>query len=290
VVERRELYLANALVSLIWSTLFTLGVALGGVLTSALGPTTAIAIDALTFVASILAVWGLPSLLPSPEPSQEPAQEPAQEPVQEINAKMGLWRAWGVARRDPQLAAALLAKSPAAAINGAGWVALTLMATKSFGDSDGLTLGLFHAARGLGTGLGPFALKRVWPTSANQPTLLGLASIIGLISTPLLPAQLALPAALLCLMGWGMGLGHNYVRSSATIQLHAPSNALGRLTAFDMSCFTFTQSATALLTGYLIDLGWGWRAGVYGTSAVTLLALLKLSQLERAPRRHLESS
>lgn len=267
VVEARELYTANALASLIWSVLFSAGVALGGIISAAFGPTEAIAIDALTFALSALAIWRLPPLPPS-------ARDPQ-------GAEGGLLTAWRIARRDPQLTAALLAKTPAAALSGAGWLAINLLATeRAPGYLDAaLALGLSHALRGAGTGIGPLTLKRLWPTSANGPLLLAIAGLLAFVWAP------TFELSLLALLIWGMGSGHNFVRSTATIQLHAPQATLGRLTAIDFLCLTLTQSTLALLTGALIDRGAPLTAGVYAAAACALAGVVALTRLERQPRR-----
>jgi MFS family permease len=279
VVEPRELYAANALSSLIWSVLFTAGVALGGLLSALLGPTEAIAIDALTFALSALAIWRLPPLPPSAHLSASAPTDAHAERERE-GARGGIWSAWRLARRDPQLTAALLAKTPAAALSGAGWLAINALATArapSYLDA-AVALGLSHAVRGAGTGIGPIALRRLWPTSANAPTLLAVASLLALLWAP--NFELSLAALLL----WGMGSGYNFVRSTATIQLHAPHSALGRLTAFDFLCLTLTQSIMALLTGALMDSGAPLSVGVYVAALSALAGLSALTRLERRPR------
>lgn len=276
VVERRELYAANALNSLIWSVLFTSGVALGGLLSAAASPTAVIALDALTFLLSALAVWRLPPLPPAaPPPGRAAADEGARGA-----AGGGLWAAWGLARRDPRLLAALLAKSPAGAMTGAGWIALNLLAAAHAPTpaDAALAVGAAHAARGLGTGVGPLLLRRLWPTSVSGPTLLALAALLCFLWAP------SRWSALAALVVWGMGSSHNFVRSSATLQLHAPQEALGRLTALDFLFFTTTQSALALLTGLLLDLGAPLSAGVYASMALALMGVALLRRLEGAPR------
>jgi len=281
-VSREELYSANALNSMIWSTLFTLGVALGGALSATLGATTAIGVDALTFLASILAIWSLPALHPAQalygeahadEPKGDQASEaPA---ALELKPDAGLWACWRFARRDAQLAAALLAKCPLGVINSAGWMTLTLMASQTFGDQTGATLGLFHASRAVGTGLGPLLLTRLWPRSAVASTMWAAPVTLCVLWSERLALSMA------CLLLWGMLLGYTWVRSSALVQQRSPHAALGRLSAFDHSASISCQAGSILIIGLIYDLGWGLSTGVYLMATLTLMIGLWLSRLER---------
>ena len=63
-VGREDLRLANALLGLTWSVMFSVGLALGGFATEYLSPGGAIFLDAMTFVAAALVASTLPALKP----------------------------------------------------------------------------------------------------------------------------------------------------------------------------------------------------------------------------------
>lgn len=275
-VSQRELYTANALSALIWSTLFTMGVALGGALTASLGAQTAIGLDALTYLASVGALWGLPSLLPPREgPDHEGRETRSQRAEVTLSSASGLWACWRFARKQPALASALLAKCPLGVVNSAGWMTLTLLASQTFGDRTGVTLGLFHASRAIGTGVGPLLLGPVWPRSSIASTLWAIPVTVTLLYSELLWLSL------LCLLVWGMLLGYTWVRSSAQVQALSPPEVIGRLSAFELSCVTLSQAGSILLVGLVYDLKWGLSAGVYLTMVVALLVGLWLYRLEQ---------
>lgn len=261
-VQPHELHTANALFGLTWSVLFTAGVALGGVLTALLGPGEAILCDAATFVVSALIVAGLPALPPPPD---EDAADPA--------APRDLSRAWRYARSRPRLLAALLAKTPEATASAAGWVVLNLVAGPRLAGSTALGIGVMHALRAIGTGVGPL-LPRTWilreANLATPLSFLGLAAFLA-FDTP----WIFLPA----LVVWGMGAGHNWVASNAELQTHTPGAILGRMTALNLMTLQGAQSALAVLAGLVIDAtgtatsgGWvGLALGVVGWAALMII-------------------
>ena len=64
IVGRDNLRLANALLGLTWSVMFTLGLAIGGFASELLSPSGAILLDALTFLVAVAVAMGLPNLKP----------------------------------------------------------------------------------------------------------------------------------------------------------------------------------------------------------------------------------
>ena len=191
-----------------------------------------------------------------------------------LTSSSGLWACWRFARKQPALASALLAKCPLGVVNSAGWMTLTLMSTQTFGDSTGVTLGLFHASRAIGTGAGPLLLSALWPKSSLASTLWAIPVTVALLHSE------RLWLSLLCLLIWGMLLGYTWVRSSARVQALSPPEVIGRLSAFELSCSTLSQAASILFVGAIYDLGWGLDVGVYLTMAVALCGGLWLYRLE----------
>lgn len=247
VVEPDEIPAANALNGLTWSVFFAGGTALGGFLAAWLGPGEAILLDAFSFLVSAGIVLGLPPLPP---------------PVGEVRPRPGfrdLAAAWTFARPRPRLLAAVLAKTPMALLTSAGWVSLNVMAVTrapTLGVASVATgLGLMHAIRAMGTGVGPLIPRHWLPPVANYAgplAFLGLGAFL-IFESP----WLFMPALFL----WGMGTGHNWVASSATVQLETPGHLLGRMSAFDYMTMSFSQASLAVGAGLLIDLTGGAEAG-----------------------------
>lgn len=288
-VDQDELYTANALSSIVWSTLFAVGVALGGFLSATVGPTLAIGIDSVTFLIALFIIWPLPALPPQKNPAKKnPESTHPIEAVQdldhyesisqtvEMTPQSGLWTCWRFARRDPRLAAALLAKTPLGLINSAGWMTLTLLAALTFNDRSGAILGVFHASRALGTGVGPLVFYRIWPNSAVQ------SSLWASVTTLVLLLSDTLWLSVLALFFFGALLGYTWVRSSALIQVFAPSEVLGRLTAFDFSATITCQTLSILIMGGIYDLGYGLETGLMIVLSITAVLGAWLLKLERS--------
>ena len=293
-VDQKELYTANALSSVVWSTLFAVGVALGGFLAASVGATTAIAIDAFTFIASLLVIWQLPPLLPQATKMANKHSRAQDEVYSEsiestnlskpnqlishqkyidkssfedsgLNAQSGLWACWQFARKDHRLAVSLLAKCPLGLINSAGWMILSLYASLTFKDESGLVLGLFHASRAVGTGVGPLVFQKIWPNSVVKSSVWASLTVIVLLWSD------RLWLSVLSLFFFGALLGYTWVRSSALVQHYAPGAILGRLTAFDYSASIACQATSILCIGAVYDYGWGLDLGIYLMIGLTLL-------------------
>lgn len=245
-VEPEELHAANSLLGLTWSVMFTAGVALGGLIASWFGPGEAILADAGTFLLSALIIARLPAL---PPPADE--SSPVRPGLRDIVV------AWRHARPRPRLFAALMAKTPPSIANAAGWVTLNLLAGPRLAWSTASALGVMHALRAIGTGVGPL-LPRAWiPREANLGTplaFIGLALFL-LFDSP----WVFLPALVL----WGMGSGHNWVTSTAELQARTPGSILGRMSALNMMTLQAGQAGMALLAGWIIDVSASATSGAW---------------------------
>jgi MFS family permease len=270
-VPADDLVDANALDASTWSVMFALGTALGGVVAMA-GPVLALSLDAATFVAAAAILWRLPPL-------------PAAAPVARDR---GSRAEIGAALRDRQLFEAVFAKAPLAAATGAGWVVLNLRAAEmAVGAAAALTLGLLHAARGIGTGVGPLAARRLLGRGTGELALLRPIAWLTFATVPALafaPPTLAPLAALV----WGMGSGCGWVLTAIVVQRRAPDAVVGRLTALDQLAFTFTVAASALAAAFLVDLtGSSIAAAFWGVAAATTLQLV-LTAARRTPAATME--
>jgi MFS family permease len=236
-----------------YGVIFAAGVAVGGVVTAALGPTASLAIDAATFVIAAGLLATLPPLPPGP-----------------ASADGGrLADAWAFARADPAVLQAVLAKLPTSLANGGAWVLLHALAGAEAGAA-ALTLGLFHATRAAGLGLGPL----VW---ARLPRLHGTAAGLHAGAWTCL-AGVALftvvraPAALLAATWlWGLGLGANWVTASTRAQTRTPVHLLGRVAAIDLLGYTLGACVggvgAAVLAAWVRADAAGWFGLAAGAAA-----------------------
>lgn len=255
VVERDELLFAGALDSGTWSVIFALGMAVGGLL-SALGPVLALAIDTLTFVAAAALFHKLPTMAPESAPgdadqSGDSAHEASNIATTFVRDIRVGWRyIWPRA----EIARAVLAKSPLALAGGSAWLVLNAIAAGA-GDAQvtALTLGLLHALRGIGTGLGPLLgaaviardrsrYQRVW----HVLYIVGLVGMTGLALSPSVAAPLWLLAGPAVII-WGAGSGGNWVLSSESMQRLVADRFLGRASSLD--AFTAALAMTVGVVG-----------------------------------------
>lgn len=284
-VTSDELSVANALNSSVWSALFTIGVALGGLVTSILGPSGALAIDALTYILSAACIWSLPALLPEdsigkyaqatlkdPDDPDETAtsgeantlsevSEPEEqselnadshttledESSSEAPSDRGMGGAIAFIRSTPKLWAPIFAKSPIECSHGLGWIALNVIAAGSGPEESSLLLGVYTAVRGLGIGVGPALL------GVNRSvSFVGVQLItLGAVTTFILSDMMWL--SLVALLVWGMSGGVNWVGSTVMLQRHTPPHLLGRVTSLDFLGFMLFQSVATLSAGWIYD-------------------------------------
>ncbi len=267
-VEKQELVTAHALLATSWSVMFTLGMALGGLL-AMVGIGFAIGLDALTFTVVAVIVVGLPALPPATaDDSQEPGSKSKPERVRMTTA---LSTAWRVSGQVHGLREAVFAKAPLAIASGGTWLLLNMDGDKALGVAKvALALGILHSVRGVGTGLGPI-LAEAWLSGRGdrakaQARVLRLCHVVSLLGGALFILADQSPAlALFAMLLWGMGSGGNWVLSTARVQEISPPQVLGRMVALDELAMMSGMCIAVVGAGWLVDegmrlqdAGWLW--------------------------------
>ena len=167
-VGRDNLRLANALLGLTWSVMFTLGLAIGGFASELLSPSGAILLDALTFVLAMAVAVGLPSL--------KPAQGEGGPPRPGLGDLMHAWR-YVTAR--PKLLATVLAKTPPTVANGGAWVTLNLVAGPRMSFTTlAIGIGIMQCVRAIGSGIGPLLPERIMPRNSLVGTMVAFVGVL----------------------------------------------------------------------------------------------------------------
>lgn len=225
-VEVSELVPANRLLGASWAVFFTVGVAVGGVVSGWFGPTTALLIDALTFgVAAVIFSW-LGPLAPSPRDKGVGASLLAD------------------ARAYPHRVRVALAKVPMLFANGATWVILHALVGAGPGAAFGL--GGLHAARGVGNGFGAWALTRL---GERRMVSVGLGSVLAgglVLSVEVDSAELQTGLWIVGCLLWGVGVGATWVGATLWLQKEIPDAILGRYTALDVGVGSVASAAGGL--------------------------------------------
>ena len=256
-VEPEDLSTANALSGSLWGTMLAVGAALGGIVTAALGRDAAIAIDAMSFVASAALIVGIRRSF------QEARTTASQDRV--VDAAKDTVR---YARRDHRVLA-LLAVKFGWGLAGGVLVLIPLLAVDRF-DAGAVGIGLLLAARGVGALIGPFVGRsslgekdrRLFLAIGIALAIFGLGyALLGLVPGLLL----ALPAVALAHIGGGA----QWMLSSYGLQKVVPDRIRGRIFAFDGMLVTLTFGLSSLLTGWLAEVaGARTTAIAMGTLAV----------------------
>ncbi len=241
-VEPKDLATANALTGSAWGTMLVVGAGLGGLIAGKFGTSTAIVVDAVSFVGSALMVLTVhrsfaeartgshvhPGIL---EATRETARYARQD--HRVLALVAVKFGWGLA--------------------GGVLVLIPLLVTRSFHGGD-VAIGVLMAFRGLGALIGPFVARQALGTKDRRLFLaIGIAlavfgigyALVGLVPSLLL----ALPAITLAHLGGGA----QWMLSSYGLQKIVPDRIRGRIFAFDGMLVTLTFGTSSLATGWLAD-------------------------------------
>lgn len=251
-VPLAELPRAHALLGATWSVVFAAGVAAGGLLTAALGPVAALAIDAATFFAAAVIFAGLPCLRPR-----------AEEGGAGAGADRGGWTpALAFLRRQPAARRAALAKLPVMIANGGAWMLVHALAGQSAALGTALALGGLHLARALGTGLGALLWARIEALRGTEAGLRMATAVViaGVLGLALGRGPIAWTIAALV---WGVGVGSHWATAATRVQRLTPDALRGRVTAVDLVAHTTGQCMGGLIG----------CAGVVGLAAVGVPAI-----------------
>jgi MFS family permease len=247
-VADRELVAANAISSVTWSVMLTLGAAIGGLLTGWLGTDVAFILDSLTYLVSA-------ALIASVRVPKRPKH---------LKRRFALGRALGITetiegaryvKRRPRVLALLLVK-PAWGLGGGILTLLAVFGEKVFpvGNSPAIGIGVLFAARGIGTAIGPIVARRIaGEGKERQQASIGVAFLIGGLFYVLFGSTASFVIALLVL-----GIAHTggsilWVFSTVLLQREVQDRFRGRVFAAELALLTLTMAASNYATGELLD-------------------------------------
>lgn len=267
IVSDRELLSANAISSVTWSAMLTLGAAIGGFVTGWFGTDVAFILDALTYLLSA-------ALIASVRIPKRPPRE---------KQKLTVSRALGITetiegiryvKRRPRVLALLMVK-PAWGLGGGILTLLAVFGEKIFpvGKSAATGIGVLFAARGIGTAVGPIVARRVSGEGKNRmQASIGIAFVIAGVFYMIFGLANSFVIALIVL-----GLAHTggsilWVFSTVLLQRGVEDNFRGRVFAAELALLTLTMAISNYATGELLDrFGMSPRAVVVGIGAFFLI-------------------
>lgn len=247
-VSDRELVAANAISSVTWSAMLTLGAAIGGVVTGWFGTDVAFVLDAATYLLSA-------ALIASVRVPKRPRRE---------KHKLTVKRALGITetvegiryvKRRPRVFAMLLVK-PAWGLGGGILTLLAVFGEKVFpvGASAATGIGVLFAARGIGTAVGPIVARRISGEGKRRMQVsIGVAFVIGGLFYMAFGAATSFVVALIVLGIAHCGGSILWVFSTVLLQRGVEDNFRGRVFAAELALLTLTMAVSNYVTGELLD-------------------------------------
>jgi MFS family permease len=267
IVSDRELVPANAIASVTWSVMLTLGAAIGGFVAGWFGTDAAFILDSLTFVASamLIAMVRLPKRPPRPK------------------AKLTIGKALGITDtiegvryvKDRSRVFAYLMVKPAWGMGGGILTLLAVFGEKVFpvGGKTATGIGVLFTARGIGTAVGPIVARR-WAgeTRKQMQVAIGIAFLIGGVFYIAFGLSRSFILALFFLAIAHMGGSILWVFSTVLLQREVEDQFRGRVFAAELALLTLTMAGSNYLVGELMDrFGFSVRVVTAGVGAFFLL-------------------
>jgi MFS family permease len=248
IVSDRELVAANAISSVTWSAMLTLGAAIGGLVTGWFGTDVAFILDALTYLLSAALIASV--RLPKRAPREK--------------SKLTLKRALGITetiegaryvKHRPRVLALLLVK-PAWGLGGGILTLLAVFGEKIFpvGNNAATGIGVLFAARGIGTAVGPIVARRISGEGKKRMQVsIGISFLIGGAFYIAFGSATSFVLALIVLGFAHTGGSILWVFSTVLLQRGVEDSFRGRVFAAELALLTLTMALSNYATGELLD-------------------------------------
>ncbi len=248
IVEDRELVAANAISSVTWSAMLTIGAAIGGIITDAYGTNVAFVLDAATYLLSAALI----ASIRVPKRAKRPRQKLALGRILGITATIEGIR---YVKDRPRVLAYLLVK-PAWGLGGGILTLLAVFGERIFPVGKGAAggIGVLFAARGIGTAIGPIVARRIAGEGERRMQVsIGIAFLIGGVFYIAFGSATGLAFALIVLGIAHCGGSILWVFSTVMLQRSVADSFRGRVFAAELALVTLTMAASNYATGELLD-------------------------------------
>ena len=247
-VEDRELVAANAISSVTWSAMLTIGAAVGGLITGWFGTDVSFILDAATYLLSA-------ALIASIRVSKRRKRE---------RQKLSFGRLLGITEtiegiryvKDRSRVLALLLVKPAWGLGGGILTLLAVFGERIFpvGKDAAGGIGVLFAARGIGTAIGPIVARRIaGEGNRRMQASIGIAFLIGGIFYVAFGSATSFVFALVVLGIAHCGGSILWVFSTVILQRSVEDSFRGRVFAAEMALVTLTMAASNYITGEMLD-------------------------------------
>jgi predicted MFS family arabinose efflux permease len=259
-VRTLDLAAAYELSAATWSVVLTVGVLLGGLLVDKLGIAAVFWLDALTYLVSAGILWRLK--LGKNRIAPEPFRWREVLLLQDLGRGIGHARERGVG----WVVAAKTFWGPA----GGFLVLLPLLAARHVADGDveqiAWLTSLYFAARGVGTGLGPILVRKIWGSSelVHRRQISGGFAVAAMAYSALAFVP-DLKASLLLVTLAHMGGSSIWVGSTVLWQSKVDEAFRGRIFSAEFAGMTASFGLAGVVGGFAYDLHQDLQAVLLGT-------------------------
>jgi MFS family permease len=272
IVSDRELLPANAIASVTWSAMLTLGAALGGLVAGWFGTNAAFVLDSLTFIASA-------GLIASVSFPKRPPRAKAKLTVAKALGITDTIEGARYVKHRPRVFAYLMVK-PAWGMGGGILTLLAVFGERVFpvAGKTATGIGVLFTARGIGTAIGPIVARR-WAgeTRKQMQNAIGIGFLIGGAFYIAFAVSRSFALALLFLAIAHTGGSILWVFSTVLLQQSVEDQFRGRVFAAELALLTLTMAASNYLVGELMDrFGFSPRVVTVGVGTFFLLPGLVL--------------
>jgi MFS family permease len=247
-MEDRELVAANAISSVTWSAMLTIGAAIGGVITSSFGTDAAFILDAASYVLSAALIASI----------RVPKRKKRERQKVSIGRLLGITETIeGIkyVKDRPRVLAALMVK-PAWGLGGGILTLLAVFGERIFpvGRNAAAGIGVLFAARGIGTAVGPIVARRIsGEGNKRMQVSIGIAFLLGGAGYMLFGTATSFVFALVVLGIAHCGGSILWVFSTVILQRAVEDKFRGRVFAAELALLTLTMAASNYVTGELLD-------------------------------------
>ena len=267
IVSDRELLSANAISSVTWSAMLTLGAAIGGFVAGWFGTNAAFILDSLSFVASAM-------LIASVTFPKRPLRPKTKLTIGKVLGITDTLKGARYVKHRRRVFAYLMVK-PAWGMGGGILTLLAVFGEKIFpvAGQTATGIGVLFAARGIGTAVGPIVARR-WAgeTRKQMQIAIGIAFLIGGAFYIAFGSSRSFILALLFLLIAHTGGSILWVFSTVLLQREVEDKFRGRVFAAELALLTLTMAASNYLVGELMDrFGYSPRVVTIGVGSFFLL-------------------
>jgi len=248
IVEDRELVAANAISSVTWSAMLTIGAAIGGLITGWFGTDVAFVLDATTYLLSAALIASI----------RVPKRKKRERQKLSLGRLLGITETIDGIRyvKDRPRVLALLLVKPAWGLGGGVMTLLAVFGERIFpvGKDAAGGIGVLFAARGIGTAVGPIVARRISGEGDRRMQVsIGISFVIAGIFYSAFGSATSFVFALVVLGIAHCGGSILWVFSTVMLQRSVEDNFRGRVFAAELALLTLAMAASNYVTGELLD-------------------------------------